>query len=89
MKKPPKISKQSKKYNDLDYKQSKLKSSLHENWRNYYKWKTRKSQSDRTKPPFNMIELENQQKEINKIRKRIGKAPITLIRDFKTTLRHL
>lgn len=88
-KKPKKINKKSKKYKDLDYKQSRLKSALHENWRQYYKYRQLKSRGDKVKSSISMKKLESQQSEINRIREEIGKSPITLIRDFKKTLRNL
>ena len=84
--KSKKLAKNSKRYNTLDIKQRRLISILHENWRQLYK---HKCNGKRTKAPFIMPELKFQQIEINKIRDKINKSPISLIKDFKKTLNHL
>ncbi|MHA1227540.1 MAG: hypothetical protein ACTSPV_12410 [Candidatus Hodarchaeales archaeon] len=81
--------KKSKEYKDLDYKQSKLKASLHENWRQYYKFRVAFPDEKESKAPITMAQMEKQQTEINKIRRKIGKSPISLIQHFKQTLKNL
>ena len=88
MSKTKKLSKDSKKYKELDLKQSKLKSALHDNWRLFYKWKQTKTKGRKPKAPVTMVAMENQQKKINKIRSEIGKRPISLIQDFKKILKN-
>lgn len=83
-----KLSKDSKKYKDLDYKQSKLKSALHDNWRQFYKYRQNKTKGEKVKAPFTMVGLQEQQDEINTIRKKIGKSSISLIRDFNRILKN-
>lgn len=82
-----KLSKDSKKYKDLDYQQSTLISALHENWRQFYKYRQKKAKGEKVKAPFTMVGLQEQQNEINEIRKKIGKIPISLMQDFNKILK--
>lgn len=77
------------KYKKLDNKQSRLKTALHQNRRDYYDYRVALSKGIRKKAPISMSELEKQEKEINLIRKKLDKKLTTIVRDLKKTLKHL
>ncbi len=81
--------KKDKEYLKLDLKQSKLKSTLHENIRQYIKYRVKRKGKDTAKTVISMAGLQGQQKEINLIRQQIEKTPIQLIRSLRKTLKHL
>ena len=84
-----KLKKDSQKYKDLDYQQSKLKSALHEDGRQFYKYTQLKRRGIKSEKPTTMVDMENQQTEINEIRAKINKSPISLIKDFKRNIKKL
>lgn len=84
-----KLSKNSKKYKELNTEQGKLKSVLHQGWRDYYKYRIEAKAGNTSKPPEAMADMERQQKKINTVRGKIGKGQINLIQSFRATLGHL
>jgi len=83
------LKKDSKKYKDLDYEQSKLKSALHESGRLFYKYSHLKKRGIKTEKPTTMVLMEEQQTEINEIRSKINKIPISIVKDFKRNIKVL
>lgn len=89
MAKTKQIRKNTKEYQKLDLEQSKLKSELHQNIRDYRKWKHGHPTGSEAKAPVTTSQLEKQEAKINDIRKQLNKRQITLIEDLKSTLVHL
>lgn len=79
--------KKDKTYRKNDLKQSKLKSALHTDIREFLKYKAQSSGNKGAKTSVTMSGLILQQAKINSIRRTLDKAPIRLIRDLKKTLK--
>lgn len=82
MSKSKKLTKKQK----LDFQQGILKAQLHSGCRLYHKYRQAQSLGYRTKVPVKLHALIKLQREINSIRKQIGKQPIEIIENLRATL---